>query len=51
MIKRLINYMLDARDRQRIIIALSKGGAMMHAREIDPKRPGTWEFSGFSQNG
>ena len=51
MIKRLVNYLLDIRDRQRIIIALSKGGAMMHARNIDLTRPETWEFSGFSQNG
>lgn len=51
MIKRLMNYLLDLRDRQRIIIALSKGGAMMSARNIDLKKPETWEFSGFSQNG
>lgn len=37
--------------QQRIAIALSKGGAMMHARSIDLTAPGTWEFSGFSQNG
>lgn len=51
MIKRLMNYLLDIRDRQRIIIALSKGGAMMQARNIDLSLPATWEFSGFSQNG
>lgn len=51
MIKRLFNYLLDVRDRQRINIALCKGGAMMHARCIDLTRPATWEFSGFSQNG
>lgn len=51
MIKRFKNYLLDLRDRQRIIIALSKGGAMMNARNIDLKLPATWEFSGFSQNG
>jgi hypothetical protein len=51
MIKRFLNYLLDVRDRQRIIIALTKGGAMMHARNIDLARPATWEFSGFSQNG
>ena len=32
-------------------IALGKGGAMMQARNIDLTQPGTWEFSGFSQNG
>jgi hypothetical protein len=51
MIKRFLNYLLDVRDRQRIIIALTKGAAMMHARNIDLMRPATWEFSGFSQNG
>ena len=51
MIKKLMNYLLDVRDRQRINIALSKGGAMMLARNIDLAKPGTWEFSGFSQNG
>lgn len=51
MIKRLMSYLLDVRDRQRIVIALSKGGAMMQARDIDLTQPSTWEFSGFSQNG
>lgn len=51
MIRRLMNYLLDVRDRQRIAIALSKGAAMMHARNIDLKSPASWEFSGFSQNG
>lgn len=51
MFGRLFNYLLDGRDRQRINIALSKGAAMMQARNIDPRQPSTWEFSGFSQNG
>ncbi len=51
MIRKLMNYMLDVRDRQQMAIALAKGGAMMHARKIDLTQPGTWEFSGFSQNG
>jgi hypothetical protein len=51
MFRKLFNYLLDVRDRQRINIALSKGAAMMQARSIDPKHPVTWEFSGFSQNG
>lgn len=51
MIKKFMNYLLDVRDRQQIAIALAKGGAMMHARNIDLTQPGTWEFSGFSQNG
>jgi hypothetical protein len=49
--KRLRDYLVDQRARQRIAIALSRGGAMMQARSIDLSRPVTWEFSGFSQNG
>ena len=51
MIRKLMNYLLDVRDRQQMTIALAKGGAMMHARDIDLTQPATWEFSGFSQNG
>lgn len=51
MIKKLQNYLLDLRDRQRMSIALSKGGVMMEARRVDLVHPSTWEFSGFSQNG
>lgn len=51
MIKRVVNYLLDVRDRQRIAIGLSKGAAMMPARNIDLTKPTSWEFSGFSQNG
>jgi len=51
MFAKLFNYLLDLRDRQRINIALSKGAAMMQARNIDLRQPSTWEFSGFSQNG
>ncbi|RLA43500.1 MAG: hypothetical protein DRR42_21665, partial [Gammaproteobacteria bacterium] len=51
MIKKLLNYLYDIRDRQRILIALSKGAAMINSRVVDLTQPGTWEFSGFSQNG
>lgn len=47
----LYDYMSDLQHRQRINIALSKGGATMNARRLDLSRPGSWEFSGFSQNG
>lgn len=43
--------MYGIRDRQRIIISLTKGAAMMNARKIDLRDPETWEFAGFSQNG
>ena len=51
MLKNLKNYLPDIRGRQRICIALSKGGIMMNSRKIDLTQPYTWEFSGFSQNG
>ncbi len=51
MIRRLKNYLLDMRDRQRICISLCKGTPMMQARTINLKQPATWEFSAFSQNG
>jgi hypothetical protein len=51
MINKLKHFLWDLRDRQRIAIALAKGGAMMHARKVDLRDPASWEFSGFSQNG
>lgn len=51
MIRKIINFMYSLRDRQRILIGLTKGTAMMQARSIDLSDPDTWEFSGFSQNG
>lgn len=51
MIRRLIDYMLDLRDRQQIAIAVAKGAAMLQGRRVDLREPRTWEFSAFSQNG
>ena len=51
MIRKLITFLFDLRNHQKIIIALSKGGIMMNARTINLNQPTTWEFSGFSQNG
>lgn len=51
MITRALKFMYDLRDRQRIAIAIAKGTAKMQSRRIDLRYPGTWEFSGFSQNG
>lgn len=51
MIKKLMNYMLDVRDRQQMAVALGKGSAMRQSRNIDLTKPESWEFSGFSQNG
>ncbi len=51
MIRELINYLFNLRERQQIIIAISKGGVMMSARNINLIQSVIWEFSGFSQNG
>lgn len=51
MLNRTRNYLLDLRDRQRMIIALTKGQGGRQARVIDDAHPHSWEFSGFSQNG
>ncbi|SRR5258706_9641356 len=51
MVKNPMNFLHDLRDRQRINIALAKGVAGRQCRSVDLKRPATWEFSGFSQNG
>ena len=52
MFKKLFTYyLLDFLAWKRINAAISKGGVMMQARQIDLSQPSTWEFSGFSQNG
>lgn len=51
MLSKVRFYLIDAFNRQRIGIALIKGQTAMQSREIDLRRPSTWEFSGFSQNG
>lgn len=51
MLGKAIDYLIDYKDRQRIAIALTKGGASKLGRDVDLRDPRTWEFSGFSQNG
>jgi len=51
MLKRLENYLLDLRDRQRMVLSVAKGNAGMLARTVNATDPHSWEFSGFSQNG
>ena len=51
MLGKVIDYLVDYKARQRIAIALTKGGASMLSRQVDLRDPNTWEFSGFSQNG
>jgi hypothetical protein len=49
--ERLKQYQLHARAHPRIAIALARAGATSALRQLDPARPSTWEFTGFSQNG
>lgn len=51
MLRRIVTFFCNIRDRQRITIGLCKAASMMAARKIDLRRPPSWEFSGFSQNG
>ncbi len=51
MIQRFSRYLNGLRAIGRMNMALSRGAAMSSLRRIDPARPETWEFSGFSQNG
>lgn len=50
-LKKIFHHLEDSRDRQRITIALARGGVMRQARQVDLRNPASWEFSGFSQNG
>ncbi len=51
MLKRIIGFLKEIRNNQRLAIGLAKGHASRDARVVDPARPATWEFSGLSQNG
>jgi hypothetical protein len=51
MLKRIRNLIWDSQCRQRVTIALAKASVAMPLRRVDLTAPGTWEFSGFSQNG
>ena len=48
---KIANYLIRLRAKQKIGLALSRAAATAPLRTIDPTRPSTWEFSGFSQNG
>src|SRR3954465_3945944 len=45
------DYASDLRARHRVTLAVQKGHAARAIREVEPRDPATWEFSGFSQNG
>jgi hypothetical protein len=48
---RLKEHQLLARVHPRLAIAFARAAATGTLRQIDPARPATWEFTGFSQNG
>jgi hypothetical protein len=49
--ERLKDYQLQARVHPRVAAAFARAAATSALRQLDPTRPSTWEFSGFSQNG
>ena len=51
MIKKFVRYLHHMRSLQRMNMSLSRAAASAPLREIDPRCPATWEFSGFSQHG
>lgn len=50
-LQRLRDYQHLSLVHPRVSIALARAAATSALRQIDPQRPSTWEFSGFSQNG
>jgi hypothetical protein len=48
---KLIRFLRQMRSMQSINMSLSRGAATSALRTIDMRDPGSWEFSGFSQNG
>ncbi len=48
---KLTRFLRHLRSLQSINMSLSRGAATSAARAIDFTDPGSWEFSGFSQNG
>lgn len=51
MLRKFLSYLKSLRSLQRVNMALVRGGATSALRTLDFTDPGTWEFSGFSQNG
>ena len=51
MISKITNLLRRFQNYQRINIVLSRGLAGLISRRVDEKKPASWEFSCFSQNG
>jgi hypothetical protein len=50
-LEQLKQYQVQTRTHPRVAMAFARAAATSSLRTIDPTRPSTWEFSGFSQNG
>src|SRR5215813_946858 len=51
MLAKSVRYLKQLRSLQRLNFAMARAAATARLREIDPTRPSSWEFSGFSQHG
>lgn len=51
MLNKFLRYLKSLRSMQRVNMALARGAATSALRTLDFTDPGSWEFSGFSQNG
>lgn len=51
MLEKFILYIKRLQNASRVSLALSRAAATSALRTVDPTRPITWEFCGFSQNG
>ena len=51
MLNKFLRYLKSLRSMQRVNMALARGAATSALRTLDITDPGSWEFSGFSQNG
>ena len=51
MLKRVADYLIRLQTANRLAAGLARAAAVRAGRRVDPKDPGSWEFSAFSQNG
>lgn len=51
MLNRTKKLLSRSRSLQKVNFSIARGAAASSLRTIDLRNPGTWEFSGFSQNG
>jgi hypothetical protein len=51
MLSKPVKYLKQLRSLHRLNFAMARAAATAQLRELDPTRPSSWEFSGFSQHG